>query len=1116
MPPALEGAGGSSVRFSLFDDVVILGMVEWVGSAPNATTVKRGRLAGTVEGDFTLVVRGELMAGTVRAVGLGTFEISPRDGGSHLVNQIDLAERFSCGDYLPAFTEKRASFPPAKPSAPPGDSWQSRQSGAPAIGRGVPPVGCDSGLVIDLLVVYTEAAETAAGGQAAIEMRIASAATDTNAAFDNSLIDCSVNVVHTEEVAYTETGDSLIDGPRLLDPDDGFLDNVHTLRDQHSADVAILWVASLEVGGRVFAPMEPSGASGFHEMRQDNWSGLTMAHELGHNLGCAHDRPNAFADAYFTYSYGFHQPAGPWHDIMAVIPPNTPVIPFFSNPDVSFMGLPTGVAIGQPDESHCAATIEQTKLIVANYRLAEEPGLPSVLFVDGSATPGGDGESWAGAMTDLQHAICQAIRSRGDVQEIWVKAGTYYPDLGSGLQQMAYYLRDDLALYGGFDGTETMRDQRDPTANPTILSGDIGAAIDGSDDTNNVVMARGVGATAILDGFTITGGNADTLDLYFSDTGAGIRCDGAGPTIANCRVADNAARNAAGMAVYDGAAPAISGCTFTDNAAVTYGGAIHIDTASPVVSQCVFQDNSAADGGAVENDNGNGSFTACTFGPDNSASNVGGAVNNASGSPLYDGCTFTGNTCTFGGAMRNAGGGPMVTQCDFDDNTADTGGAVVNDGATTAFFDLCDFTNNASTAGGGAMATIGVLASPTISDCTFTGNTAGFGGGMYVSDGDGVLVVDSDFTANHGNDAGAAYIIDAGPAFEGCLFDGNTAGAVPNGLGGAIGATFGSDPIFSRCTFLANNSGGSGGAMWLESSPAAIVNCGFFGNFTDWSGGALENISSASVIAGCVFSGNRANSSHGGAMYLAGAANPRLSNLTISRNHAGFAGGGIAVDTVMPQISNCILWGNDSPSGSTQNQQIRHFSGASVINHSTIQGWTGSLGGVGNNGSNPLLVDSDGADNTVGTVDDDLRLSVLSPAIDSASNLLVESDAADLDGDSNTAERQPLDLDANPRFADDLATADTGVADPPNYPAIVDRGAYEFTVAPSACGSCDGDVSGNMLVSAGDIQDFLDCVLDGPTIEPGCECADMDASTTVDLADSGPFVVALLAGAVCP
>jgi len=149
--------------------------------------------------------------------------------------------------------------------------------------------------------------------------------------------------------------------------------------------------------------------------------------------------------------------------------------------------------------------------------------------------------------------------------EIWVATGIYTPGLS---QSDTFNLTSGIALYGGFAATETVRSQRDYKANPTILSGDIDnndssdsngvvtstANINGS-NSYHVVYADGTGstnitATTILDGFTITAGQANGSDP--NDDGGGLYCDGSGsgnecsPSLSNLIFSGNKADNYGG------------------------------------------------------------------------------------------------------------------------------------------------------------------------------------------------------------------------------------------------------------------------------------------------------------------------------------------------------------------------------------------------------------------------------------------------------------------------------------------------------------------------------------------------------------------------------------------
>jgi len=80
-------------------------------------------------------------------------------------------------------------------------------------------------------------------------------------------------------------------------------------------------------------------------------------------------------------------------------------------------------------------------------------------------------------------------------------------------------MKTGVAIYGGFPASGGDWDSRDWETNPSILSGDIGATGDPSDNSYRVVRGNSVDSTAILDGFTITAGYADGASP--ADSGAG-------------------------------------------------------------------------------------------------------------------------------------------------------------------------------------------------------------------------------------------------------------------------------------------------------------------------------------------------------------------------------------------------------------------------------------------------------------------------------------------------------------------------------------------------------------------------------------------------------------------
>ncbi len=199
-----------------------------------------------------------------------------------------------------------------------------------------------------------------------------------------------------------------------------------------------------------------------------------------------------------------------------------------------------------------------------------------------------------------------------------------------------------------------------------------------------------------------------------------------------------------------------------------------------------------------------------------------------------------------------------------------------------------------------------------------------------------------------------------------------------------------SNPTFELCRFTMNSAlgqtgGSAGGAVYVRNSSGAVINsCEFFGNSALGSsalGGAVYlTINSNITLSSCVFSGNTSQT-RGGAVYASSLSSGQLSNCTFSGNTAADTGaGGVHLSNARMSLTNCILWGNSNSNGVVEGAQIGKTSGAiAYVNYSCVHGLTGALGGLKNFGVNPLFVDSNGADNIVGTEDDELHLQLASP-----------------------------------------------------------------------------------------------------------------------------------------
>ncbi|MHC4477483.1 MAG: hypothetical protein ACYTEL_17685 [Planctomycetota bacterium] len=400
---------------------------------------------------------------------------------------------------------------------------------------------------------------------------------------------------------------------------------------------------------------------------------------------------------------------------------------------------------------------------------------------------------------------------------------------------------------------------------------------------------------------------------------------------------------------------------------------------------------------------------------------------------------------------------------------------------------------------------------PTVTKCTFIGNSASqWGGGMSnFGHGDGEcnpILTNCTFIGNAASgEGGGMHNWEAHVTVTNCTLTGNFTGQCGGGMANA-----GSNPTVSNCTF-SGNSALEGGAMWnWEFSSPIVVNCMFRGNCANFGGGMTNQGAFCSpMLTNCTFSGNRADND-GGGMHNTYSNVPILTNCSFSANSAYDEGGGICNDRdSSPILINCILWGNEDAGGIDESAQIHTNGGTPVTNYSCVQGWTGGLGGDGNHGDNPLFVDADGADDIVGTQDDNLRVWGGSPCIDAGDNTAVPADIADLDNDGNTAERMPLDLDYGERFWDDPCTPDiNGVPDPPAYPNVVDMGAYEYRYGTGTCwdaaecaGQASGDATCDGSVNLADLFALKFAFGNNAPWTAGDCCADFNHDDSVNLGD---------------
>ncbi|MHC5006119.1 MAG: right-handed parallel beta-helix repeat-containing protein, partial [Planctomycetota bacterium] len=505
-------------------------------------------------------------------------------------------------------------------------------------------------------------------------------------------------------------------------------------------------------------------------------------------------------------------------------------------------------------------------LLVAVVTMLSSTAYADTIYVDDDACPGPGSGTEGDPYCSIQTAIDNAV----DTDEIVVAPGTYLEAID--------FLGKAITLRSS-DGADV-----------TI--------IDGTGNFHVVQCVNGEGPDTVLEGFTITGGNAN--GDYPDYLGGGMYNASSSPTVTDCLFSGNSAA-AEGGGMYNYVSnPTVTNCTFSGNSAGPWGdgnggsgGGMCNQYSSPTLTDCTFSGNTTTPfyGGGMYNANSsNPTLTNCTFTGNIGGYEGGGMYNNQFCNPTVTDCTFSGNTAGNGGGMSNQNSALTVTNCTFNQNTAQHGGGIRNYNGSSPTVTGCTFTGNDGGLSGGGM--FNFESSPTVTDCEFTSNNATRGAGMLNQQGSHPTVTSCVFTSNEGE------------------------------YGGGLYNTYGSNSTVTNCTFRYNTAG--------------------------WFGGGMDNKLSAPTVTNCTFASN--SGFFGGGMFNEENASPTVTNCTFIDNQAGYGGGIFSKVNSSPTLANCILWGDTPDEIALENSTI-------TVTYSNVQGgWAGT----GNIDADPTFADADG------------------------------------------------------------------------------------------------------------------------------------------------------------
>lgn len=287
------------------------------------------------------------------------------DTGECVIEERDPSQKVPLGDDV--------LTPPTAPVVP--AAAPDEPSGALSVPAAATNVA-DGTSVIDVMVLYTGGLATDYVTTDLIQSRIQYLIDVANDSYINSNINIRLRLVYSQEVSY---GDDVPTSVALddLTGNNGVFADVETLRTQYGADqVTLLRSFVGEYCGLAWLMIGNDPGYAYAVVADGSYQGsycddLTYVHEVGHNLGCAHDRDHAVISGIYPYSYGYQFEAGGvgYRTIMAYdCIGGCTQINYFSNPNVLYEGVATGVPAGSADAADNAATIEQTRMVVAGYR----------------------------------------------------------------------------------------------------------------------------------------------------------------------------------------------------------------------------------------------------------------------------------------------------------------------------------------------------------------------------------------------------------------------------------------------------------------------------------------------------------------------------------------------------------------------------------------------------------------------------------------------------------------------------------------------------------------------------------------------------------------------------
>ncbi len=361
------------LSLQLFDDTQINANVDTSSTNINGTTVTTAKIEGSDWGRVFIASTGETVRVKIHVPEQRKFYAIQRNSSdnAHYALELDPARTQFDGEGI---------APPAEPGTQRDAQWR-----LPVIAE---DESTDATAVVDIMVVYSNDALSDAGGAAEVNNLIALGMAFGNDAHSNTGSEVLLNLVHSQQINYDGSNSRSTDLSRLRGTSDGYMDDVHSLRDTYGADFVVLMVGDYSSdGGIAYVLGTTSGSApyAFSVVTLPAFDSYTPVHEIGHNMGLSHAKDQNYQAGptnWYADGYGFGDTTAGWHwhptpgengycSVMTYTGGSYFAdglahtrVGLFSDPDISDHELPSGHA----SNGYSALVLRTLKNVYAGYR----------------------------------------------------------------------------------------------------------------------------------------------------------------------------------------------------------------------------------------------------------------------------------------------------------------------------------------------------------------------------------------------------------------------------------------------------------------------------------------------------------------------------------------------------------------------------------------------------------------------------------------------------------------------------------------------------------------------------------------------------------------------------